>query len=411
MITTARAAAHGEAGRTGDDVRSDLHVTVEGGGEGLELDVRSKVERLYGDDIRATVQRSLLMLGVERARVIIDDRGAVPWVIAARVEAAARAAGLVTALGDARPAPVCEDRPRSAKHRTRRSRLYLPGGEPKFMLNAGLHAADAIILDLEDSVHPLHKAAARLLVRNALRAVDFGPAERMVRINQLPLGLDDLDAIVPERPDLILIPKTERAEQVLEVERRIAEIREAQLAPADSPPIWLMPIIESALGVENAFTIATASPNIVALTIGLEDYTADLGVVKTREGTESLWARQRLVNAARAAGVQAIDSVYGDVDDEGGLMAWGVAARAMGFTGMGCVHPRQIRVIHAAFRPSADELEKAERIVAAFRDAEARGQGVVSLGSKMIDAPVVLRALRLVEHVHELDHTTTGGQR
>jgi citrate lyase subunit beta / citryl-CoA lyase len=165
----------------------------------------------------------------------------------------------VQELGDGRPPVKCGERLRPPRDRLRRSRLYLPGGEPKFMLNAGLHEPDAVILDLEDSVHPEHKAGARLLVRNALRAVDFGAAERMVRINQLPLGLEDLDAIVPECPDLLLIPKTERPEQVMEVERRIAGIRADLLAPADAPPIWLMPIIESALGVEHAFAIATAS--------------------------------------------------------------------------------------------------------------------------------------------------------
>ena len=143
--------------------------------------------------------------------------------------------------------------------------------------------------------------------------------------------------------------------------------------------------------------IALASPSVAALTIGLEDYTADLGVVKTAEGTETLWARSRLVNAARAAGVQAIDSVYGDVADEEGLLAWGQRSRGMGFQGMGCIHPRQIRIIHKAFAPSEQELARAIRIVDAFEEAEKLGLGVVSLGTKMIDRPVVLRARKLVE--------------
>jgi citrate lyase subunit beta / citryl-CoA lyase len=426
MITTATPGvalaaepARGEAGRRSDDIRSDLFVAVEaldvadaGGdvGAGIDLVLRSRVAALFGDDIRATVERTLHALGVAGARVAVDDYGAVPWVIAARVEAAALAAGLARADADVRPPVTRPDRAPSPRDRLRRSRLYLPGAEPKFMFNAGLHRPDAVILDLEDSVHPEHKAAARLLVRNALRVIDFGAAERTVRINQLPLGLDDLDAIVPEAPDLILIPKTERPEQVQEVDARIQAIR-AGLPGGDAlPPIWLLPILESALGIENAFAIAAASPNVVALTIGLEDYTADLGVVKTAGGAESLWARQRLVNAARAAGVQAIDSVYGDVQDEAGLFAWGVAARAMGFCGMGCVHPRQIRVIHRAFAPTADELAKAERIVAAFEDAAARGAGVVSLGSKMIDAPVVIRARQLVERARLLAHENDGGE-
>lgn len=171
-----------------------------------------------------------------------------------------------------------------------------------------------------------------------------------------------------------------------------------------------MPILESALGIENAFAIATASDMVAALTIGLEDYTADLGVVKTSEGAETHWARTRLVNAAKAARVQAIDSVYGDVADEEGLLAWGRRARGMGFEGMGCIHPRQIRIIHRAFAPTEAELEKAQKIVAAFQEAEAQGLGVVSLGTKMIDRPVVLRARKLVERAREAGLIPEEGQ-
>jgi citrate lyase subunit beta/citryl-CoA lyase len=271
-------------------------------------------------------------------------------------------------------------------------------------VNASLHGPDAIILDLEDSVHPDDKFASRLLVRNALRAVDFGVCERMVRINQLPMGLADLDAIVPQRPDLILIPKVEHAEQVKEIDRHIAVVQRQHNI---EQPIWLMPIIESALGVENAFAIATASSRNVALTIGLEDYTADLGVPKTKAGDESLFARLRIVNAARAAGHQAIDSVYGDVGDLDGLCAWGERSRSLGFEGMGCVHPSQIEVIHRAFSPSSAEIERALKIVAAFHDANSQGRSVVSLGSKMIDPPVVQRALQLVKRAADLELDTT----
>jgi citrate lyase subunit beta/citryl-CoA lyase len=162
-------------------------------------------------------------------------------------------------------------------------------------------------------------------------------------------------------------------------------------------PIWIMPILESALGIENAIAIAGASENVVALTIGLEDYTADLGVVKTAEGRESQYARSRVVNAARAAGVQAIDSVFADVVDLDGLRRWCEASRAMGFEGLGCVHPGQIRVVHEAFAPTPIEIEKAQKIVAAFDEAQKNGLAVVSLGSKMIDPPVVQRALKLVD--------------
>jgi len=138
------------------------------------------------------------------------------------------------------------------------------------------------------------------------------------------------------------------------------------------------------------------------LTIGLEDYTADLGVAKTAGGAESLYARQRMVNAAKAAHVQAIDSAYGDVADPEGLLHWGERSRAMGFEGMGCLHPIQIEIIHRAFAPTESELKKALEIVAAYEEAQKRGLGVVSLGSKMVDAPVVQRALKLVARAKQM---------
>ena len=388
----------GEAGRAGGDVRSDLHVAFEErSAGGIEVDLQSRVDLYYGDRIRQQVRDVLHALGVEHAHVTITDEGALPFVIAARIEAAVRRAG----LGEGKcalPEAVALPEP-SMKDRLRRSRLYLPGNEPKYFVNAALHAPDAIILDLEDSVHYAEKDTARLLVRNALRAVDFGAAERMVRINQLPLGMADLEEIVPQAPDLILIPKMETPEQVSDVVGAVDSIAKGT---GVTRPIWLMPILESALGIENAFAIASPSDQIAAITIGLEDYTADLGVAKTPGGSELLYARMRLANAAHAAHVQAIDSVYGDVTDSEGLLHWGEAARAMGFEGMGCIHPMQIEVIHRAFSPTLSELEKAAKIVAAYKEAQARGLGVVSLGSKMIDAPVVQRALNLVARAKQM---------
>jgi citrate lyase subunit beta/citryl-CoA lyase len=160
-----------------------------------------------------------------------------------------------------------------------------------------------------------------------------------------------------------------------------------------------MPIVESALGAVRAYEIATACDNIVALTIGLEDYTADIGVPRTREGRESFWARSQVVNAARAAGVQPIDSVFSDVFDVDGLRESVIEAKSLGFDGKGCIHPRQIAIIHEGFAPTEQELAKARRIVEAFEEAERKGLGVVSLGGKMIDPPVVKRAQRVVRLV------------
>jgi citrate lyase subunit beta/citryl-CoA lyase len=391
-VNTSTSAHSAEAGHWGKDVRSDLHVSIEPRDSGgLEITLESRVGLYYGSSILSQTRQVLESLGVKHARISIHDEGALPFVISARIETAVKRAGVGNDQ-KAFPERVALPEP-SARDRLRRSRLYLPGSEPKYFINAGLHGPDAIILDLEDSVHHAEKDAARILARNTLRAVDFGSCERMVRINQLPLGLEDLSEIIPESPDLILIPKVETPDQISEVDRLM---RELKVSHGVNHAIWLMPILESARGIENAFAIAIVTPNISALTIGLEDYTADLGVVKTLEGSESQYARTRLVNAAKAAGIQAIDSVFSDVGDLAGLRHWGENSRALGFEGMGCIHPSQIPVIHEAFASPQIEIEKALKIVAAFEEAQQRGLSVVSLGSKMIDPPVVERARKLV---------------
>jgi len=387
-----------EAGHYGKEIRSDAHVAVEPrDGGGVQISMQSRVAPYYGDAITAQAREMLETMGVKNAQVSIHDEGALPFVISARIETAINRSGLGTGK-KVLPEKAALPEP-SPKDRLRRSRLYVPGSEPKYFINAALHGPDAVILDLEDSVHQSEKDSARILVRNALRNVNFGACERMVRINQLPLGLQDLADIIPEAPDLILIPKVEHPGQVAEIDRMITELK---LRNSINRSILIMPILESALGIENASAIAGASPNVAAITIGLEDYTADLGVAKTPEGRESLFARSRLVNAAHASGVQAIDSVFGDVADMNGLKVWGENSRALGFEGMGCIHPAQIPVIHAAFAPSKIEIEKAQKIVAAYDEAQKHGLGVVSLGSKMIDQPVVNRALKLVERAKSM---------
>lgn len=389
-----------EAGRRGADVRSDCWVKITPTDTGgVAVEVKTKVETMYGESIRRLVIDELSHLGLPNARVELEDSGALPFVMTARIEAAVRRlygeAGLpAEAMPEYLPEFNAEARYPTRRDRFRRSRLYLPGNEPKFMLNAGLHQPDGVILDLEDSVAPAVKDEARLMVRNALRTIDFKGAERMVRINQGARGLLDLDYIIPHNVHVVLIPKVEGPEQVRQVDQRIAEILKAHNIDR---LVLLMPIVESALGALKAYEIACASPNNCALTIGLEDYTADICTQRTDEGRESFWARSQVVNAARAAGIQPIDTVYSDVGNMEGLRASVLEAKSLGFDGKGCIHPRQIRVIHEAFAPSGPELEKAQKIVAAFEEAQAKGLGAVALGSKMIDPPVVKRALRVVE--------------
>lgn len=381
------------AGNRGEKVRSDCFVRIatrKSGGITIQLE--SKVASLFGKQIKQQVREVLNALEVQHASVELEDTGALPFVIAARLEAAAKELGITGKSWI--PDMIPQSRYETGRDRFRMSRLYLPGNTPRMMLNAGIHQPDGIILDLEDSVAPGRKDEARILVRNALRQVDFYGAERMVRINQLPGGLQDLEEIVPHHVHVILIPKCESGEQVRQVDDRTRGILEAG---GQDRRIYFMPIIESCLGVEKAFDIATSSDRAVAMAIGLEDYTADLGVKRTFTGEESLYARTRLVNACKAAGIQPIDSVFSDVEDMEGLQHTVVRSRTLGFEGMGCIHPGQIAVIHAGFRPGEEEIIRAEEIIGAFHDAEARGEAVIALGSRMIDPPVVKRAWRTME--------------
>ena len=381
------------AGNRGEDVRSDCYVEIElQDGGGISIRLESRVERIFGKQIRRQAQEVLQTLQIKHASVLIEDSGALPFVIAARIESAVRKVQSTdrSYLPGLNPANKYETR----RDRFRSSRLYLPGNTPKLMINAGIHHPDGIILDLEDSVAPEKKSEARILVRNALRQVDFYGAERMVRINQLPDGLEDLKEIVPHHVHLVLLPKCESADQVIQVDKQIRFILSGD---GQEREIYLMPIIESCLGVEKAYEVATSSNRVVAMAIGLEDYTADLGVQRSREGGESFYARSRLVNACKAAGIQPIDSVFSDVADSDGLMESVKRSKSLGFEGMGCIHPRQVEVIHRGFAPDEEEIARALEILAAYEDARSRGLGVISLGTKMIDRPVVGRARRTME--------------
>jgi len=380
------------AGNHGEKIRSDCRVTLELTQEGgLTIEVKSKVNVMFGKSIRLQMEELCKHFAIQHGKVVIEDSGAVSSVIAARFEAAYRKA--VKSDVEYLPPMLQANNYSTKKDALRLSRLYLPGNTPSLMLNAGIHKPNGIILDLEDAVAPDKKYEARFMVRNALRAIDFYGAERMVRINQIPMGLDDLDFIVPHNVNLILVPKCESAGEIKLVNKRIDELRQKHHI---THPIWLMPIIESALGIIKSHEIATAAENISSIAIGLEDLTADMGVRRTNTGTESFLARTQLVLAAKAAKIQPIDSVFSDIDDLEALKDNVISSKSLGFEGMGCIHPRQIPVIHENFAPETKEIERACKIVLAFEDAEAKGIGVVALGSKMIDPPVVKRAFHTI---------------
>jgi citrate lyase subunit beta/citryl-CoA lyase len=370
------------AGPVGDQVRSDLNVSYEPGPKPLVIELESKVDYLYGEAIEQSIRRTADAFGVTTGTLAAVDRGALDWVILARTEACLRRAGFEGPV--VLPEPGREVAPPD-RRRPRRSRLYIPGNQPKLMLSAGLYGADGIILDLEDSVPPAEKDAARILVRNALVALDFGVSERMVRVNQGAIGDADLEAIGGQRPHTVLLPKVEDPATV------------SAAAEALGGEIFLMPILESPLGLHRAFEIAAADPSVVALTLGLEDLSAELGAPRTSEGWESFLARQTTVYAARAAGVQPIASVFSAFADDDGLAAYVQRERGLGFDGVGCIHPRQIAIVHREMTPTDEEVERAVRVVRAAREAEERGLGAVAVGSKMVDPPVVQQAFRTVD--------------
>jgi citrate lyase subunit beta/citryl-CoA lyase len=381
------------AGNSGPKIRSDCEIILELKAEGgIIIDLVSKVKALYGESIKGLTSEILYFFGVKNAFVKINDSGALPFVIAARLEAAVKQ--LIKTDLDYLPEFIQENGYSTTRDRFRFSRLYLPGNTPGLMINAGLHSAEGIILDLEDSVAPEKKDEARILVRNALRQINFCGAERMVRINRGERGLEDLHFVIPHNVNLILIPKCESADYIKQVEKEISGIKKKLNLKNQ---VFLMPIVESALGIENSFEIARSSEDIAAIAIGLEDYTADLGVSRTAEGKESLYARTRLIVAAKAAGIQPIDSVFSDVGDMEALGQNVLTSKSLGFEGMGCIHPRQIPVIRQGFAPDETEIEKSKKIVLAYEKARQNGLGVVALGSKMIDPPVVARAQKTID--------------
>ena len=280
--------------------------------------------------------------------------------------------------------------------RLRRTMLYLPGNSPGMLRDAHIYGADSIMIDLEDSISVSEKDAARMLTYQALTTIDYGDTEVLVRVNGLntPYGHDDYEAMVRARPDAIRMPKTETAQDVIEADQLITEIEAAAGIEVGTTKIFVA--IESAKGVLNAYQIATASSRIIGIAIGAEDFVADLKTSRSLEGIELLTARSMILFAARAAHIDAIDTVFSDVNDEEGFKNEIRLIKQLGFDGKSVINPRQIEHVHQIFRPTKEEVAKSVRIVEASREAEEKGLGVINLNGKMIDKPIVDRALRVL---------------
>ncbi len=279
--------------------------------------------------------------------------------------------------------------------RLRRTMMFVPGNNPGMMADAHIYGPDSIMLDLEDSVSMMEKDTARLLVYNALKTIDYGDTEMVVRINPLntPYGKKDIEAVVKAGVHVVRMPKTETADEVREVE---AEIEKVEREIGAEGRTRIMAAIESALGVVNAYDIAISSPRMMGIALGAEDYCANLKTQRSKEGDELRLARETIVVAARAAGIDALDTVFSNLNDMETFRREVEYIKTLGFDGKSIINPRQIEVVNEVFTPTEKDIEKAKAIVAAIKEAEKKGSGVIALNGKMIDRPVVIRAERTI---------------
>lgn len=281
--------------------------------------------------------------------------------------------------------------------RARRALLYVPGDDLHKIHKAAALDADCVCMDMEDGVALNRKDEARQTIREALQTLDFGRSERLARINPVGSGLEaqDLAAVLPAAPDGIVIPKVESAAQIVQVDRAIAEHEARAGLPAGG--IALLAVVESARAIVDLAQIAGAAPRLEALIFGAEDYAGDTGATRTPEGWEVFYARSAVVTHAAAFNLQAIDMVYINFKDTAGLLREARAGAGMAFSGKQVIHPSQVEPVQQAFTPSEAEIEHARRVVSAFEAHQAAGVGAFALDGKMIDAPVIKAARRVLE--------------
>jgi len=351
-----------------------------------DIRIETRNENLFGRGLSAVIEEALSALNAPQVNLCVEEHGALDYIIRARVESAVR-----EALPDIASWRRSVERTRNARDRLRRTRLYAPGNNPRLLVGIELHGADCVLLDLEDSVPLAEKFAARVLVKHLLAAVDL--PEVWVRINPLATyGHDDLAEVMLSRPHGICLPKAESASDIMDLADELIRLEEE--SGIDVGSTFIMPIIETGKGVLHAEEIASADERVVIISFGAEDYTRDVGARRMQSAL--LFPRAKIVAACASAGIQASDTVYADIDDEEGLIRETKHVRNLGFVGKGAINPRQIEPIHSVFRPTKEEIEQARKIIAVAQEAEAKGIGAVALGGKMIDRPVLERAVRTI---------------
>lgn len=280
----------------------------------------------------------------------------------------------------------------SQKIKLRRSMLFVPGSNAAMLSNTFIYKPDAIMFDLEDAVALQEKDSARILVAHALQHPLYQDMETVVRVNPLDseFGLKDLNAVVRAGVDVVRMPKTETAQDVIDMDNAITEIEKACGRKLGST--LMLAAIESPLGITQANQIATASNRLIGIALGAEDYVRNLKTERSADGIELLFARCSILQAARAAGIQAFDTVYSNVNNEEGFLNEAALIKQLGFDGKSLVNPRQIELLHNLFAPTQKDVEQAQSIIEAAEEAKRKGLGVVSLNGKMIDAPIIDRA-------------------
>ncbi|HBO37605.1 MAG TPA: citrate (pro-3S)-lyase subunit beta [Pasteurellaceae bacterium] len=275
--------------------------------------------------------------------------------------------------------------------------LFIPGSNAAMLSNSFIYKPDSIMFDLEDAVALKEKDTARILVAHALQHPLYQDIETVVRVNPLDseFGLADLNAVVRAGVDIVRMPKTETAQDVIDIDNAIAEIEKACGREVGST--GLLAAIESPLGITQANQIATASKRLIGIALGAEDYVRNLKTERSPEGIELLFARCSILQAARAAGIQAFDTVYSNANNEEGFLAEATLIKQLGFDGKSLINPRQIELLHNLFAPTQKDVEQAQKIIDAASEAAEQGLGVVSLNGKMIDSPIIERARLVLE--------------
>ncbi|MDO5715081.1 MAG: citrate (pro-3S)-lyase subunit beta [Tissierellia bacterium] len=282
------------------------------------------------------------------------------------------------------------------KDRLRRTMMFLPGNNPSMLADAHIYGPDSIMIDLEDAVSINQKDAARFLVAHALKTVDYGETETVVRINGLdtPFGENDIEAVVRAGVQVVRLPKTDSAQDIIDVDRIITRVEKEIGREGET---LMMAAIESASGVLNAKEIALASPRMMGIALGAEDYVTNLKTTRSKHGWELFAARSQIVLAARNAGIACFDTVFSNLDDMEGFKKEVQFIKDLGFDGKSVIHPKQVAVVNGIYAPTQKEIESSMHIIQGAREAERKGSGVISVDGKMVDAPIIVRAQRTLD--------------